>query len=557
MSTIEGIVDKIEDDTIGDVLKPFCAGEMDALVKRAKSDRGAPFENETVARMAATKRTDLAAFMRLRERLKVVGAKVGELDKAVEKATPKSAATGDGEASEGQGRALTFPVDKPWPKPVDGAELLGELVMTVMRYVMLSRESAIAIALWIVQAYCFNAFGISPRLFIKSPEKRCGKTTLLRLIQALVPKALSADNITAAAMFRTIEAHRPTLLIDEADAFMRDNEELRGIINSGHARDGSVIRLVGDDHEPRAFSTYCPTVIAAIGNLAGTIEDRSIIIAMRRRLTSESIERFRADHLGGELKTLRRKAARWTADHEDALREADPDMPEALHDRACDNWRGALAIADLVGEDWPRKACAAAVALSAQGEDQDDQSRGIMLLADIKRVFDAKAEMGGKDADRLSSTDLADKLADLPDRPWATWTRGKPITTNAIARMLRDFHITPNTIRLADRKTPNGYRLAQFDDAFARYLPKIDDPPSQSSYTSHSPRKPGVSAEIKVPTKSQVTKNVGTLNSVQPLEEQGLWERGNSEPPGTAVLEDIDDEDEDADVNFLHLFGRY
>jgi hypothetical protein len=106
---------------------------------------------------------------------------------------------------------------------------------------------------------------------------------LLGVIEALVPRPLLSANVTVAAVFRTIEAHWPTLLIDEADTFLRENEELRGVINSGHTRQGSVIRLVGDDHDPRAFSTYCPTAIAAIGNLPGTIEDREVKITMRRR----------------------------------------------------------------------------------------------------------------------------------------------------------------------------------------------------------------------------------------------------------------------------------
>ena len=96
-------------------------------------------------------------------------------------------------------------------------------------------------------------------------------------------------------------------------------------------------------------------------------------------------------------------------------------MPEALHDRACDNWRPLLAIADHAGGDWPQKARAAAQTLSTQGAEQDEQSPAVMLLADVKHIFDDKEKKGGKDADRVSSTKLVDTLVDLPDRPWATW----------------------------------------------------------------------------------------------------------------------------------------
>ena len=370
------------------------AEEINSLVERAKTDPGSPFESETINRIAATKSADLPAFMRLRQRLKDVKISVSELDKALDKVIVKGDAAED-EDEGGQGRAITFPEIEPSPHPVDGATLLDDIVAQIQRHVMLPHEGAVAVTLWIMHAYCVDSFRISPRLVISSPEKRCGKTTLLRVVQALVPKPLPAANITAAAMFRTIEKYQPTLLIDEADTFLRDNEELRGVINSGHEHDGAVIRLVGDDHEPRSFSTYCPTVIAAIGNVPGTIDDRAITIGMRRRLPGESIERFRmdrADHLHG----LARKMARFVADHEYALRDADPDMPDALHDRARDNWRGCLAIADLAGGDWPQKARAAAQTLSTQGGEQDEQSVAVMLLADIKRIFDGKERRAAK-----------------------------------------------------------------------------------------------------------------------------------------------------------------
>jgi hypothetical protein len=197
------------------------------------------------------------------------------------------------------GRPLALPLPDPWPTPVEGAALLDEMVSVITTYVIMPRESAIAVALRCLHAHAFDASAISPRLFITSPEKRCGKSTLLGVIKALVPKPLPGSNITPAALFRTVQAVRPTLLIDEADSFLSENDELRGIINSGHERNGQTIRVVvvGDDYEPRAFSTWCPTAIAAIGNVPATIEDRSILISMRRRRKDEKVERFRSDRV--------------------------------------------------------------------------------------------------------------------------------------------------------------------------------------------------------------------------------------------------------------------
>jgi putative DNA primase/helicase len=278
----------------------------------------------------------------------------------------------------------------------------------------------------------------------------------------MLPKALSAANITVAAMFRTVEACRPTLLIDEADSFLKDNEELRGIINCGHARDGQVIRLVGEDHEPRVFSTWCPVAIAAIGGLPGTIEDRSVIIQMRRRRPDEGLARFRVDRVGAQQE-LGRKAARWVADSADALRDADPALPAELNDRAADNWRPLLAIADRAGGPWPEKARRAALELSAVKAGEADTMR-TQLLSDIRGMFREKK------VDRIKSETLVAILVAMTDRPWPTFDRGRWITPAGIARMLKPFGIGSETIRFGE-ELAKGYRLSAFEDAFARYLP--------------------------------------------------------------------------------------
>jgi Protein of unknown function (DUF3631) len=409
-------------------------------------------------------------YDRKREKVaKELGIRVGTLDAEVDKLRP------DQDTELRAGRALALPLPEPWPEPVNGAELLKALASAITRFVVIPWEGAVAVALWIMHAHALDASPISPRLAIKSPEKRCGKTTLLRVIRTLVPKPLSAANITAAAMFRTVEATRPTLLIDEADTFLSDNEELRGIINTGHGKEGQVVRLVaiGDDFEPRAFSTFCAVAIAAIGRLPGTVEDRSIAIPLRRKRADERVERFREDR-PGELSVLARKAARWTEDHIEKLRTADPETPADLNDRGADNWRPLLAIADLAGPVWQDWARNAALSLSADATADQDSIR-TLLLADIRTAFDNSR------ADRMSSDDIVAFLEKLDDRPWSEFNRGKAITKAGLARLLKPFRILSTTIRLDGNRTAKGYYLSAFEDAFTRYLP------AQIVTTSQSP----------------------------------------------------------------------
>lgn len=209
---------------------------------------------------------------------KKLGVRVSVLDKMVE---------GRRTVVEEENEPSLFPKLDPWPEPVDGAELLGVLVATFTRFLALPDHAAEALALWTVHTHTFDAGAITPRLALTSPKKRCGKSTALGVLQKLVPRPLPAANITAASFFRAVEKWRPTVLVDEADTFLRGNDELRGILNAGHRRDGCVIRSVGDDHEPRAFKVWAPVAIAMIGRLPDTLEDRSIVVSMRRKLPNE------------------------------------------------------------------------------------------------------------------------------------------------------------------------------------------------------------------------------------------------------------------------------
>lgn len=361
----------------------------------------------------------------------------------------------------GQAIALTDP--EPWPDPVDGAELLRALVLTLARYVALPGGGATAVALWILHTHAHDLSNVSAVLAIRSPEKRCGKTTLLHLLSALVPRPLPTANITPAALFRAVDRFEPCLLVDEADTFLTRNDELRGILNSGHARANAfVIRTVGDDYEARRFRTWCPKAMALIGSLPTTLEDRSITIRMRRKTKQEQVERLRLDRLG-ELEPLRRQAARWIQDHTQHLEEADPDIPSELGDRAQDNWRPLIAIADLAGGPWPDRARKAAKLLSAADGDDED-SAGVQLLADLRGLFEER------ETDRLFSADIVEALGKMEDRPWPEWRRGQPLTATSLARLLKPFGVRPKTIRIGDDRA-KGYAREDLEDPLSRYLP--------------------------------------------------------------------------------------
>lgn len=136
---------------------------------------------------------------------------------------------------------------EPWPEVVDGKELLDELADVVTRFVVLPRHAAQTLALWVVHTYAFELRDVASYIGIESPEKRCGKTTLLAVLSELVCRPVVAANISSPAFFRVIEELRPTLLIDEADTFLRGDEELKGILNSGYARSTAFVVRVSNE----------------------------------------------------------------------------------------------------------------------------------------------------------------------------------------------------------------------------------------------------------------------------------------------------------------------
>lgn len=350
---------------------------------------------------------------------------------------------------------------------------LDDIVAALRHYCILPPHAAETIALWIAFTWAHDAAQASPILLIKSPTKRCGKTTVLRLLSCLVRKPLAASSVTPAVVFRMIAEESVTILADEADTYIRRNEDWRSILNGGHTRDtAQVLRCDGKSFKPRAFSTWAPKVLAMIGKPQETIFDRSIVIEMQRKLSGQDVaklrrpDRTRLDGLRGEL-------AKAITPHLEALRDAVPDLPSTLNDRAGDSWEPLLNIADLAGDHWPQTARRAAKALSA--DDGRDADEDIELLANIREIFTGYAD------DQIFSADLVGLLISRRDWRWSGDEFTGPLTEKQLASHLKAFGIGPKTVRIAE-DVKRGYILATFDDVFRRYLPPL---PSGTATPQH------------------------------------------------------------------------
>jgi hypothetical protein len=351
------------------------------------------------------------------------------------------------------------------------ADLLGELVQFVLRFVVLDDEQSDAIALWVLHTHCFRAARRTPYLAITSAEAESGKTRLLEVLERLVAKPWLTERTSAAALIRTLQKEKPTLLLDESDtAFSSDKEyaeALRNVLNSGYRRGGSAIICVkeGGDWVPRRFTTYSAKAIAGIGKLPTTVASRSIPIRLQRRAPGETVEDFYEDEAEDLAAPLRAKAEAFaeasTAELEQTRR---PSIPQGLRDRAAECWRPLFAIADLAGEEWAERARKAAVSLS-MGARGDEASIGIRLLEDVRTLF-AERET---ETETLFSSVLFPALNEIETSPWAEWNKGRGLTAPSLAKLLHRYGIKPRSVRIGD-ETAKGYKLEAFRDAFQRYL---------------------------------------------------------------------------------------
>ena len=378
------------------------------------------------------------------------------------------------------------------------------------RFVVLPEMAAETLALWVVHTYAFTLRQVTTYIGVVSPEKRCGKTTLLELLGLLANRSLTAANISPSALFRVIEKTQPTLLIDEADTFLQGRDELAGILNAGYRKSNSYVVRIADrkkvgrgvptepSSEPEfaqwtpdlvdtlnpqpstinaastdfaRYSSWCPKVMAAIGRLPDTLADRCILITMQRKMPGEKVERMRQLNAAD----FRKRCADFVRENRDRIANAQPEIPSTLNDRAADIWEPLFAIADLAGGEWPQLARDAAQKLSAN---DDDLTLIAYFLKDLRNL------MIIKNVEKMLSRDVVSALNPMHDRPWEDLRRGREINEWWLGWQLRQLGIRTRTMRVGDAMG-KGYMLSDIESAFRRYVPNAELHLAQPTLAEH------------------------------------------------------------------------
>ena len=361
------------------------------------------------------------------------------------------------------------PTQAPTAHSAETAALLSEVGTFIRRFVVLSDAQVTVLALFVMETHIFDHFDCAPYVHITSAEKQCGKTRLLEVLELLVARPWLTGKVSAAALVRKIERDHPTLLLDETDAaFGGDraySETLRGVLNLGHRRGvkASLCIVSGKDVQIGEFDVFGPKVIAGIGRLPDTVADRSIPIHLKRKRPEESAERFRRRLVEVEAAPLRERLAAWAQMSETAsLSGTVLQLPETLSDRQEDIAEPLIAVSEMAEGDWARAGKLALLKLFG-GSAAVDESIGVRLLTDIRQIFEEAR------VDRIASRDLVFRLSAMEGAPWEDFNHGKALNPSGLARIMRGFDIEPHNLRIGT-DVVKGYLLADFEDAWARYL---------------------------------------------------------------------------------------
>jgi hypothetical protein len=387
---------------------------------------------------------------------------------------------------------------------IDGAELLDVVRDFIARFVVLPGEHCLdAVSLWVAHAHMIGHFHTTPRLAVVGPEPETGKTRLLEVIDTLTPRSMLIVSPSVASIFRKLATEQVTLHFDEVDTIFtrrgkdNQNEDLRALINAGYRRGAVIPRCVGPRHDVQDFPVFAAVSLAGIGDLPETVMTRSIIIRMRRRAPTETVEQFRVRVHEAEGHALRDRLAQWAASVGPAAGAAWPELPASVTDRRAEAWEPLIAVADAAGGSWPERARKAAV------EFVSDVSRymgasaslGIRLLGDLREVF------GERDA--VFTETILEVLTKMEESPWADIS-GSALNARGLAMRLKRYGISSRQVRVGER-TAKGYRREDLFDAWVRYLPPSSPIGEETSETSVTPKMDAVSGDATTESSNLVT----------------------------------------------------
>ncbi len=254
----------------------------------------------------------------------------------------------------------------------------------VGKYLVMRSHVRIVYVLWVVATHVYVKFRVAPRVLLTSENPDSGKTTALEVARALIFRANEESFATDAALRDHLRLGPGSIALDEGDLYEpAARRALLRLWNGGHAQGAKQALMIGGRRT--LFDLFAPMIAAGLGRILGQAQlSRTFVLNMNPYGAGETPEfdwwapaedgpdsaEARKLELDTIYSYLRHCAATWKFNRQ-------PSMPPRVVRRSADNFRSLLAVADVCGGDWPRRAREAIVALIA--EMFDDQPKVVIL----------------------------------------------------------------------------------------------------------------------------------------------------------------------------------
>ena len=186
-----------------------------------------------------------------------------------------------------------FPLPRlPWPAIESCTEyeseetLYGEIRSFIIEHLDVPNDSFYDVySCFVLATWRAEEFKVVPYIFFLGPLSS-GKTRGLECLHRLCYRAILAASMSASAIFRSLEAWHPTLLLDETEIYNKESmTEVLALLNSGYRKGQYAIRIEkAEEGNPQIgmFDTFGFKAMAGTDELAATLQSRCIITAMSR-----------------------------------------------------------------------------------------------------------------------------------------------------------------------------------------------------------------------------------------------------------------------------------
>jgi hypothetical protein len=239
---------------------------------------------------------------------------------------------------------------------------------------------------------------ITPRLGFFSAEPGSGKSRALEVSKLTACLPFPSASLTGPVLMRQIDSgDYATIIIDQLEdiyssAQARDaNGSLTTVLSAGFESDAVAHRCEANTNKPQEFKIYAPVVMAGLSRtkLPDSLKSRTLRIEMKRRFAGDEIAEFRKRYAAAEAKPIREALEEWCFEMQTKIDLDALKFPPGIRDRDKDIWEPLFAIAQVAGNDWPKRVADAARAFVGARVDDSADSMGLRLLRDCVSIMEA------------------------------------------------------------------------------------------------------------------------------------------------------------------------